>query len=501
MAEVSLPCSHNCGTTIDIETILHSSGDRKNADRFSSFLICGQKGDFFMFEKVFKLSENHTNVKTELTAGITTFMTMVYILAVNPSILSASGMDAGSVLTATAVASAIACFAMAAFSNKPFALSAGLGLNAYFAYTVCGAMGYSWQVALTAVLVEGIIFILMSLADVREKIFDAIPFSLKTAVSVGIGLFICFIGLQNAGIIVDSSTLVSLFSFKTSIETGTFTTAGITVILAMIGVVITALLLIKGKKGYMLYGILITWVLGILCELTGLYRPDGVSYFSVIPTAIFSAPASMSSTFMKFDFGFIGSHFLDFLAVVIAFLFVDVFDTIGTVIGCASKADMLDKDGKLPEIKGVLLADAVGTVAGACCGTSTITTFVESSSGITEGGRTGLTSCTVGVLFLASLFLTPLFLTIPSFATAPALIVVGFLMVQQVTKINWSDMTDAIPCFICMTMMAFSYSISDGIAFGIISCAVIHLLTGKGKDLSPLMYVLAVLFVLKYFLI
>ena len=433
-----------------------------------------------MFEKVFKLSENHTNVKTELTAGITTFMTMVYILAVNPSILSASGMDAGSVLTATAVASAIACFAMAAFSNKPFALSAGLGLNAYFAYTVCGAMGYSWQVALTAVLVEGIIFILMSLADVREKIFDAIPFSLKTAVSVGIGLFICFIGLQNAGIIVDSSTLVSLFSFKTSIETGTFTTAGITVILAMIGVVITALLLIKGKKGYMLYGILITWVLGILCELTGLYRPDGVSYFSVIPTAIFSAPASMSSTFMKFDFGFIGSHFLDFLAVVIAFLFVDVFDTIGTV---------------------VLLADAVGTVAGACCGTSTITTFVESSSGITEGGRTGLTSCTVGVLFLASLFLTPLFLTIPSFATAPALIVVGFLMVQQVTKINWSDLTDAIPCFICMTMMAFSYSISDGIAFGIISCAVIHLLTGKGKDLSPLMYVLAVLFVLKYLLI
>ena len=428
-----------------------------------------------MFEKVFKLSENHTNVKTELTAGITTFMTMVYILAVNPSILSASGMDAGSVLTATAVASAIACFAMAAFSNKPFALSAGLGLNAYFAYTVCGAMGYSWQVALTAVLVEGIIFILMSLADVREKIFDAIPFSLKTAVSVGIGLFICFIGLQNAGIIVDSSTLVSLFSFKTSIETGTFTTAGITVILAMIGVVITALLLIKGKKGYMLYGILITWVLGILCELTGLYRPDGVSYFSVIPTAIFSAPASMSSTFMKFDFGFIGSHFLDFLAVVIAFLFVDVFDTIGTVIGCASKADMLDKDGKLPEIKGVLLADAVGTVAGACCGTSTITTFVESSSGITEG--------------------------IPSFATAPALIVVGFLMVQQVTKINWSDLTDAIPCFICMTMMAFSYSISDGIAFGIISCAVIHLLTGKGKDLSPLMYVLAVLFVLKYLLI
>ncbi len=455
-----------------------------------------------MFEKYFKLRENGTDVRTEVIAGITTFMTMVYILAVNPSILEASGMDRGSILTATAVASAIACFCMAAFSNKPFALSAGLGLNAYFAYTVCIGMGYPWQVALTAVFVEGVVFILLSLTNVREAIFNAIPASLKVAVSVGIGFFIAFIGVQNAGLIVDGSTLVTLFGFNASIANGTFTTQGITVILALVGVMIIAMMLVKGVKGYMLYGILLTWLLGIICQLLGIYVPNPeAGFYSVIPTAIFSAPASMAPTFMKLDFSYIATHTLDFFVVVFAFLFVDIFDTLGTVIGCASKADMLDEEGKLDGIKGVLLADAVGTTVGACLGTSTITTFVESSSGISEGGRTGLTSVTTGILFLLALFFSPLFLTIPSFATAPALIVVGFLMMQQVTKIDWTDLTEAIPCFCCITMMGFAYSISDGIAFGIVSFTILKLMTGKAKDLNVLLCVLSVLFILKYFLI
>ena len=453
-----------------------------------------------MFEKFFKLEEHGTNVRTEVIAGITTFMTMVYILAVNPNILEASGMDRGAIITATAVASAIACFCMAAFSNKPFALSAGLGLNAYFAYTVCIGMGYTWQVALTAVFVEGLIFILLSLTNVREAIFNAIPSSLKVAVSVGIGLFITFIGVQNAGLIVDGSTLVTLFGFNASIANGTFTTQGITVILALVGVVITAALLVKGVKGYMLYGILITWAIGIVCQLVGLYVPNPeLGFYSVIPTSIFSAPASLAPTFMKLDFAFVTTHVLDFVVVVFAFLFVDVFDTLGTIIGCAAKADMLDENGQLDGIKGVLLADAIGTTVGAMLGTSTVTTFVESSSGISEGGRTGLTSVTTGILFLLALFFSPLFLTIPSFATAPALIVVGFLMMQQVTKIDWNDLTEAIPCFCCITMMGFAYSISDGIAFGIISYTILKLLTGKYKDLNVLLYILSILFVLKYF--
>lgn len=458
-----------------------------------------------MLEKFFKFEENGTNLRTELIAGITTFMTMVYILALNPAILSAApGLEnaGGSILFATAVASAIACFCMAAFANKPFALSAGLGLNAYFAYTVCGQFGYSWQVALTAVLVEGLIFIAMSLTNVREAIFNAIPKQLKTAVSVGIGLFITFIGLQNAHVIVDSSTLVGLYSFKAALNNGTFFTEGITVILALIGVIVTAMMLIKGVKGYMLYGILITWGLGIICELTHLYVPNPeLGFYSVLPTSFIAFPDMSVNMIFQFDFGFIASHFLDFVVVVFAFLFVDVFDTLGTLIGCAAKADMLDEEGKLPGIKGALLADAVGTTLGACLGTSTITTFVESSSGISEGGRTGMTAVVTGVLFLVSLFLAPLFLTIPSFATAPALIVVGFLMMQQVKNIDWDDMVEAIPCFVTITMMGLAYSISEGIAFGIISYVVLHILTGKTKDMSPLMYVLAILFALKYFLI
>lgn len=452
-----------------------------------------------MFEKYFKLKENGTDVRTEVIAGITTFMTMVYILAVNPSILEASGMDRGSILTATAVASAIACFCMAAFSNKPFALSAGLGLNAYFAYTVCIGMGYPWQVALTAVFVEGVVFILLSLTNVREAIFNAIPASLKVAVSVGIGFFIAFIGVQNAGLIVDGSTLVTLFGFNASIANGTFTTQGITVILALVGVMIIAMMLVKGVKGYMLYGILLTWLLGIICQLLGIYVPNPeAGFYSVIPTAIFSAPASMAPTFMKLDFSNIFS--LNFIVVVFAFLFVDMFDTLGTLIGVASKADMLDKDGRLPKISGALLADAIGTSAGAVLGTSTTTTFVESASGVAEGGRTGLTAVTAAILFGLSLLLSPIFLAIPSFATAPALVMVGFLMISAFLKIDFTDYTESIPSFLCLIAMPFMYSISEGISMGIISYVVINLICGKAKEkkISILMYVLTVLFILKY---
>ncbi len=448
-------------------------------------------------ENFFKLKEHGTDVKTEIIAGLTTFMTMAYILAVNPSILGATGMDTGAIFTATALASAIGSFCMALFANLPFVLSAGMGLNAYFAYTVVLGMGYSWEVALTAVFVEGIIFIILSLTNVREAIFNAIPASLKVAVSVGIGLFITFIGLQNAHIVVDGSTLVGLFSFNGSVKAGTFQSEGITVVLALIGLLITAFLVIKNVKGNILLGILITWVLGIICQLTGLYVPNAeAGFYSLIPSGIISAPASVAPTLFKMDFSAIAS--LNFVVVVFAFLFVDIFDTLGTLIGCATKANMLDKEGKLPGIKGALMADAVGTTVGACLGTSTITTFVESSSGIAEGGRTGLTSIVSGLLFILALFFSPIFLAIPSFATAPALIVVGFFMMQSVAKINWSDMLEAIPAFICIFAMPFMYSISEGISFGVISFVVLNAVAGKAKKITPLMWVLAVLFILKY---
>lgn len=448
-------------------------------------------------ENFFKLKEHGTDVKTEVIAGLTTFMTMAYILAVNPSILGATGMDTGAIFTATALASAIGSFCMALFANLPFVLSAGMGLNAYFAYTVVLGMGYSWEVALTAVFVEGIIFIILSLTNVREAIFNAIPASLKVAVSVGIGLFITFIGLQNAHIVVDGSTLVGLFSFNGSVKAGTFQSEGITVVLALIGLLITAFLVTKNVKGNILLGILITWVLGIICQLTGLYVPNAeAGFYSLIPSGIISAPASVAPTLFKMDFSAIAS--LNFVVVVFAFLFVDIFDTLGTLIGCATKANMLDKEGKLPGIKGALMADAVGTTVGACLGTSTITTFVESSSGIAEGGRTGLTSIVSGLLFILALFFSPVFLAIPSFATAPALIVVGFFMMQSVAKINWSDMLEAIPAFICIFAMPFMYSISEGISFGVISFVVLNAVAGKAKKITPLMWVLAVLFILKY---
>ena len=455
-------------------------------------------------DKLFHLKENHTDVKTEVMAGITTFMTMAYILAVNPNILSASGMDRGSVFTATALSAFIASCLMALLSNYPFVLAPGMGLNAYFTYTVVLGLGYSWQQALAAVFAEGIIFILLSLTNVREAIFNSIPMNLKHAVSVGIGLFIAFIGLQNAKIVVgNDSTLVSIFSFKSSVAEGTFSSQGITVLLALIGILVTAILLAKDVKGSILWGILITWVLGIICQLTHLYVPNAdLGYYSLLPdfSSGISVP-SMAPTFMKMDFSIVFS--LDFVVIMFAFLFVDMFDTLGTLIGVASKADMLDKDGKLPNIKGALLSDAVGTTVGAMCGTSTVTTFVESASGVAEGGRTGLTSIVAGILFALSLLLSPIFLAIPSFATAPALIVVGYLMLTSVTKIDFSDMTEAIPCFIAIIAMPFMYSISEGISMGVISYVVINLITGKAKEkkISALMYVLAVLFVLKYIFI
>ena len=450
-------------------------------------------------EKLFKLKENGTTVKTEVIAGVTTFLAMAYILAVNPSILSASGMPSQAIFAATAISAAFATLIMAFFANYPVVLASGMGLNAYFAYTVVLGMGYSWQVALAAVFVEGIIFIALSLTNVREAIFNAIPATLKIAVSVGIGLFICFIGLQNAKIVVDSPTLVGLFRFKASLADGTFSSAGMSALLALIGTLITALLVVKNVKGNILLGILATWLLGIICQLTGLYVPNPqAGFYSVIPSALVSMPASIAPTFLKMDFS---APLLDFIVIIFAFLFVDIFDTLGTLIGCASKADMLDTDGKLPKIRGALLADSIGTTAGACLGTSTITTFVESSSGIAEGGRTGLTAVVSGALFLLALFLSPLFLTIPAFATAPALIVVGFFMMQQVAKIDWNNQLLAIPAFICITAMVFMYSISEGIAFGIISYTALHAACGKARAVTPLMYVLALVFILKYVLI
>ena len=454
-------------------------------------------------EKLFHLKENHTDVRTEVMAGVTTFMTMAYILAVNPSILSASGMDSGAVFTATALASAIATLLMAALSNYPFVLAPGMGLNAYFAYTVVLSMGYTWEMALAAVFVEGIIFLALSLTNVREQIFNSIPMNLKYAVSAGIGLFIAFIGLQNAHIVVDSATLVGMYSFKASVANGMFSSEGITVLLALIGVLITGVLLVKGVKGNILWGILITWALGIVCQLTGLYQinPEA-GFYSLLPDFSngISIP-SLAPTFMKMDFSRVAS--LDFLVVMFAFLFVDMFDTLGTLIGVASKANMLDEQGRLPRIRGALLSDSVGTAVGAVLGTSTTTTFVESASGVAEGGRTGLTAVVAAILFALSLFLSPIFLAIPSFATAPALIVVGFLMLTSILKVNFDDYTEAIPAYVAVIAMPFMYSISEGIAMGIISYVVINLVTGKAKEknITPLMYVLAVLFVLKYILL
>lgn len=453
-------------------------------------------------EKTFQLKKHNTDVKTEIIAGVTTFMTMAYILAVNPSILSATGMDKGALFTATALASLIGTLCLAVMANYPFALAPGMGLNAYFAYTVVLQMGYSWQTALTAVFVEGLIFIILSVTNVREAIFNAIPINLKSAVSVGIGLFIAFIGLQNAKIVIGGATLVQLFSIEGYNQVlgvnASFHDIGISVLLAIIGVVITSVLVIKNVKGNILLGILSTWILGMLCQAFGFYIPNPeLGAYNLFPdfSAGISIP-SVSPIFFKMDFSKVFT--LEFLVVIFAFLFVDIFDTIGTLIGVSSKAKMLDKDGKLPRIKGALLADAIGTTFGAILGTSTVTTFVESASGVSEGGRTGLTALTTGILFALSLFLAPIFLAIPAFATAPALIIVGFYMFSNVLDINLNNLSEAIPSYVCIAAMPFFYSISEGISMGVISYVGIKVLVGKAKEVSPLMYLLSILFILKY---
>lgn len=451
-----------------------------------------------MLEKIFKLKENNTNAKTEITAGITTFMTMAYILAVNPSILGEAGMDSTAVLLATCIASFIGTACMALMANLPFALSAGMGLNAFLAYTVVLGFGYPWQVALLAVFVEGIVFIILSLTNIREAIFNAIPFSLKNAVSVGIGLYIAFIGLQNAGLsVADSSTLVSIVSF-----TDDFSTQGICALLAIIGTIITAVLYIKKMKGAIMIGILGTWILGIICQLAGIYVPDAENGFhSLLPSFQMTDFSKLSKTFGEcFNVDFKGVGIFNFIVIIFSFLFVDLFDTLGTLIGVSTKADMLDENGRLPKIRPALLADAIATTAGAVLGTSTTTTFVESSAGVAAGGRTGLTSITTAFLFLISMLFAPIFTAIPSFATAPALIIVGFLMFSNISHLKLTDenYTKAIPAYLCIIAMPLFYSISEGISIGVISYVLINLVCRKTKDINPIMYVLAVLFVLKY---
>lgn len=452
-----------------------------------------------MIEKLFKISENGTTVKTEVIGGITTFMTMAYILAVNPSLLGnefGSAMDPTAVLIATCLASFVGTLAMALLANYPFALAPGMGLNAYFSFTVCGAMGYSWKVALMAVFVEGLIFIVLSLTSVREAIFDAIPSTLKKGVSAGIGLFIAFIGLQGAHLVVaNDSTLITYVDFA-----GSWHTQGICAVLALIGLLLTAILYIKNVKGSILIGIIATWILGMLAQAAGIYTIDAENgFYSLYPSMAFTDFTSIEKTFgqcFTADFGNV--RIFDFIVVLLSFLFVDMFDTIGTLIGVSSKAGMLDKDEKLPRIKPALLADAIATSVGAIFGTSTTTTFVESSAGVGEGARTGLASVVTGFLFLLAIFFAPIFTAIPGFATAPALIFVGFLMVSAILKVDFEDATEAVPAYLCLIAMPLMYSISEGIAIGVISYVIINVICGKKEKITPLMYVLAVLFVCKY---
>ncbi len=425
-------------------------------------------------DNFFKISERKSNVRTEVMAGVTTFLTMAYILAVNPGILSAAGMEFSRVFAATAIAGAFATLVMGLVANLPFALAPGMGLNAFLAFTVVLGMGKTWQFALSAVFVEGIIFILLTAFNVREAIVNSIPKNLKNAISVGIGLFIAFIGMQNAGIIVDDgATLVHLNPAWTSGAP----------LVAMIGIVLIAFMMAKGVKGAMLYGILLTTVIGI---------PFGVTSYvggSYLPSAPYFFPFEFSSMLS-----------LDFVVVCFTFLFVDMFDTVGTLIGCATKADMIQTDGSIPNCKEALFADAIGTTVGAVIGTSTITTFVESSSGVVAGGRTGLTAVTVSALFILSLFLEPIFGSIPSAATSPALIIVGVLMITPVKDIEFEDVTEAVPAFLCIIMMIVAYSISDGIMFGILSFTILKLVTGKTKEISKMTWFVSALFIIKILL-
>lgn len=429
-----------------------------------------------MFEKYFKLKENGTNVRTEVIAGITTFLTMAYILAVNPGILSATGMDANALFTTTALAAVVGTLVMALWAKLPFALAPGMGLNAFFAFSVVLGMGYSWQFALTAVLIEGIIFILMTIFNIREAIVDAIPKSIQTAISAGIGLFIAFIGLQNAGIIVNNdATLVHL---------GDITSGS--ALLALIGLVITSVLIIKKVKGDLLIGIIVTALIGI---------PMGITQMK----GFASLPPSIEPIFFKFDFSQVFTF--DMMIVVFTFLFVDIFDTLGTLVGVSRKANMLDKDGKVPNVKKAFMADAIGTTVGSMLGTSTVTTYVESAAGVSEGGRTGLTSLVTALCFVAALFFAPLFIAIPGAATAPALILVGLFMLSPIKELDMSDYSESIPAFITILAMPLAYSIAEGITLGALSYVLINMLAGNFKKLSIPMYILAVLFVLKYIFI
>ena len=423
-----------------------------------------------MLEKIFKLSANKTDAKTEVLAGITTFMTMAYILAVNPNILSATGMDSGAVFTATALAAFLGTLLMAIFANYPFALAPGMGLNAYFAYTVVIGMGYSWEYALTAVFAEGIVFIVLSLTNVREAIFNAIPLNLKSAVSVGIGLFIAFIGLQNSGLCVDSATLVGIISFPEN-----FHTAGICALLTLIGLFFTAVFYTRKMKGAILYGILLTWILGMLCQVTGLYVPTpDAGFYSLFPSWGMTDFSKLGLTFGQcFNVDFSAVGIVNFIVVIFSFLFVDIFDTLGTLIGVATKAKMLDKDGKMPKMKEALLADAVGTVAGACTGTSTVTTFIESGSGVEAGGRTGLTALTTAVMFLLCMFIAPIAALIPAPATSAALIYVGILMLSGLKNVDWDDILQVIPVALMLIFMPITGSIGHGIGMALISYSVV----------------------------
>ena len=424
----------------------------------------------------FKLKEHNTDVKTEVLAGITTFMTMAYILIVNPLMLAETGMDFGGVFTATALAAMIASILMAVLANYPFGLAPGMGLNAFFTYTVVlGPMGKTWQFALTAVLIEGLIFMVMSLFNVREAIFEAIPKNLKIAVSCGIGLFIAFLGLTNTGVITaGQGTILALGNIKEGAA-----------LLTLIGILITGVLVAKNVKGGLLIGIIVTTVIGI---------PLGVTVLPESFSTIVSLPPSVKDVAFQFV-GFDEIFSVEMFVVVFTFLFVDVFDTVGTLAGVAAKADMLDEDGKLEKVGPALMADAIGTTIGACLGTSTVTTFVESASGVAEGGRTGLTALSTGLMFGVALFFAPLFTLIPSAATAPALVIVGLFMMSSITTMDFDDMTESIPAFLTIIMMPFAYSIAEGIVFGMLSYVIIKLLSGKHKDISFVMWILGLVFI------
>lgn len=455
-------------------------------------------------DKLFHLKERGTNVRTEVLAGLTAFVTAAYVLAVNPSVMSATGMDSGAVFTATALVCFLGTLVMALLTNYPFVLVPSMGLNAYFAYTVVLGMGYSWETALAAIFLEGVVFALISLTSLRDKIFNAIPLNLKYAISAGIGLFITIIGLKNSGLVISSSaTLVSIFSFTGSMADGTFNTAGISVVLFLVGLVITGILMAKNVKGNILLGILITWILGIVCQLCGLYVPNpDAGFASLLPD--FSnglAVPSIAPTFMKMDFSHIAD--LGFLVVAFAFLLTSLFDTVGTLIGLGAKANLLDEDGNMPGVRGAMMGESVATMIAGVLGNSATCCSVEVAAGIAEGGRTGLMALTTDVLFLLSMFLSPIFLAIPSFATAPALVLVGSMMASSVLSIDFSDPSESIPAFLCFVGMPFCYSIVEGISLGIISYVGINLFCGKEnrKKISPMMYVLAAIFILKYVLI